>query len=332
MIKKASFKRKANIASFRPVCSYSNFQEYIEEVNNTEDGGTDVLIKQALVAVEGTFKDSDGRPHEFSPDRLETIAEHTNKALDTGVVVPVCTDHKKEFNNTVGSLGDNANAYTKVITEEDLPNPRAKHLVGKMGLFLQDVNIKAKDAISKVRDGIVTSVSMGLNLDPKDHRIVELSLVPIPAIPNMGLFQLGMNLEESDETAVTWEELETSEQTLDEMKEEYYQLVERLWKLLDNIYTSESADITDLTTLKQYVYTVLNGFSVRVLDVLGLSNVPDAPDPAQDASAMSADSSQAMGQAMAQDQAAPSNQPVSYSYQPKGLLLFNRPQHRIRNF
>jgi len=324
MIKKVSFKSKAKIASFRPVCTYSNFQEYMEEVVNPTDGEKDVLIKQALVAVEGTFKDSEGRPHDFNSDRLETIAEHTNKALDTGVIVPVCTDHKKDFNNTVGSLGDNANAYTKVITESDLPNPRAKHLLGKLGLFLQDVNIKAKDAIDKVRNGIVTSVSMGLNLDPKDHRIVELSLVPIAAIPNMGLFQQGLALGDSEETAISWEELETSEQTLDEIKEEYDQLAERLWKLLDNIYTSESADITDLTTLKQYVYTVLNGFSIRVLDALGLSDIPDASDPTKDANAMTADSAQAMSQTVAQDQVSPSTPPASYSYTPKGLLLFNR--------
>lgn len=333
--KVGNFSRPAKVVSFQPVCNYAHFEDFIEEVVVPAENGNgaeevEQLVKHALVAVEGTFKDSDGRPHDFSEERLNTIAEHTNKALDIGVTVPVCTDHKKEFNNTVGGLGENANAYTKIITEQDLPNPRAKHLLGKVGLFLDDVVIKAKDAMDKVKNGIVTSVSMGLNLDPQDHRIVELSLVPIPAIPNMGLFKFGMSPEETEETAFTWEELETSQQTLDELRDEYGELTEKLWKLLDNIYTSESADIGDLTTLKQYVYTALNGFSLRVLDVLGLTNVPDAVDPTQEAAAMSADQAQTMQQQTAQDVAAPAQQAV-YSYQ-KGLLHFAKNRKMVKYF
>lgn len=269
----------------------------------------DIVAKQALVAVEGSYKDSNGREHSFTSDRLTTIADHTNKALEKGVVVPLCTDHKKEFNNTVGSI--EGKAYTKIIEEKDLPNKKAKHLIGKTGLFLDGVHVKDPDAARKVKNGVVTSVSMGLNLDPTDHRLVELSLVPIPAIPNMGLFgftsALGnitnfginpsaMNAVDDDKNSFTWEDLETNQQTLDDLREEYDDLTEKLWNLLNNIYTSESAEITDVITLKQYVYAALNGFSIRVVDILGLSAIPDDP-----MGGVAQADTEAMQQTMAQD-------------------------------
>lgn len=290
---------------------FTNMEELSTEENITESE-SDILAKQALVAVEGSYKDSNGREHSFSPDRLETIAQHTNKALEKGVVIPLCTDHKKEFNNTVGSV--DGHAYVKRIEEKDLPNKKAVHLIGKTGLFLDNVHVKDEDAARKVKSGIVTSVSMGLNLDPTDHRLVELSLVPIPAIPNMGLFGVISEMKNmsnfalipsatntmDDNNIFTWEDLETNEQTLDDLKEEYDNLTEKLWKLLQNIYSSESADISDVNTLKQYIYTVLNGFSIRVVDTLGLSQVPDSPVPGEPG-ALSADQAMDMQQTQAQD-------------------------------
>lgn len=327
MKKYSSFSRPRNVAVFHPVCGYSNFNDIAEDivVENTATGEAkpEVLVKHALVAVEGSFKDSEGRPHDFSTDRLSTIADHTNKALDLGVTIPVCTDHKKEFDKTVGGLGDSAKAYTKVIEEQDLPNPRAKHLLGKVGLFLDDVVIKAKHAIDQVKQGVVTSVSMGLNLDPQDHRIVELSLVPIPAIPNMGLFAFGMN-SIGEGNAFTWEELETSEQSLDDLRDEYDDLSENLWRLLYNIYTSESADITDMLTLKQYVYTAINGFGIRVIDMLGLTEIEAQSGGAgmPDAASLNAEQQQMMQQAMIQDAQQNNPQQALYSTPKKGLLTF----------
>ncbi|MGL5923802.1 MAG: hypothetical protein ACRC32_12910 [Chroococcidiopsis sp.] len=229
----------------------------------------------------------------FSSDRLTTIAESTNAALEKGTVIPLCTDHKKEFGTTVGSI--EGRAYTKTIEESDLPNRKATHLIGKLGLFFNDVSIKARDAAEKVRDGIVTSVSMGLNLDPKDHRIVELSLVPIPAIPNMGLFSM---LDATKENAVTWEDLESSQQTLDDMREEYEELTESLWSLLNNVYTNEAIDITNIDTLKQYVLNALNGFSVRTIDMLGLTDTESA---SQDPGTLTSEQAQQMQQVQLQD-------------------------------
>lgn len=279
--------------------------------NLEEDGA---VVKRALVAVEGSFKDSNGVPHSFSNDRLASIAEYTNKALESGIPIPVCTDHNKTVENTVGSV--DGRAYTKVIEEADLPNSKAGHLVGKVGLFLDNVAIKAANAIDKVKNGIVTSVSMGLNLDKNDHRIMELSLVPIPAIPNMGLFAFGV---ENDNNIFTWEDYEYNEQTLDDLKEQYQELQETLWTILNNIYTSDVIDIEDVSTLQQYVYNALNGFSIRVVDLLGLTNASEQA-PVEHAGVETADQQLAAAQTQYNDVALPSTQ------------RYSRGKHSIANF
>jgi len=284
------------------------------------------LVRKALVAVEGAFKDSKGTEHVFSQERLNTIAEHTNRALGSGVDIPVCTDHQKTVANTVGNFGEGAEAFTKMITAEDLPNAKATHLIGKMGLFVNNVVLSSLDAIEKVKNKVVTSVSMGLNLDKNDHRIMELSLVPIPAIPNMGLFSVGNNGQ-----AFTWEELERNEQSIEDLKEDYTKLTDQLWTLINNVYTDESIDIANMEVLKQYLYTALNGFSVRALDLLGVKEEEVSGTPEEDAATQTADAAVQQASTQRQDMASPSA--ASYSKYTRQVAMFARAKKysRTRN-
>ena len=236
----------------------------------------------ALVATEGKFTDSTDVEHDFSIERLNTIVEHTNRAIDSGTVVPVCADHKKDIPNTIGSIG--GKAFTKVITAQDLPNANSVHLIGKVGMFLSGVKVAAAKGIEALRSG-VKSVSMGLNLDPSEHRIMELSLVPIPAIPNMGLFHKKVTDAMSKKAtanfagipdsgnAITWEELEANEQTIDDLQEEYQKICQNLWLLLKNAYDNDSVNIDSPEVLIQLVESQLNGFSLKIIDLLGLTQM-----------------------------------------------------------
>jgi hypothetical protein len=288
------------------------------------------LTKKALVAVEGSFEDSGGTTHTFSVDRLNTIADHTNAALESGNVIPVCKDHNKTFDSTVGAV--EGGAYTKVIEPTDLPNSKATHLIGKVGLFLEDVNIKANDAVSQVAHGIVNSVSMGLNLDPREHRIMELSLVPIPAIPNMGLFRhksASFSMDDNEDSqAFTWQDLEADSMAMEELEEQIEDLSEQLWKLLKNIYTSDAINITDINVLKQYVYSALNGYSIRVMDVLGLND--DAALAPQDSIAqMDVNAMQEQQMMQRSDISQPSMAPA-FSKPAKGLINFRKATPYLR--
>jgi hypothetical protein len=269
---KRKYSRKASKSVFYGTgCVNANF---FSNMGSSEPS----VIKKALVAVEGTFEDSVGNTHTFTKAKLDTISNHTNRALSSGTVIPVCKDHVKTVDNTVGKIS--GSSVVRPVTAEDLPNSSAHHLIGKNGLFFDGVAISDIDAATKVAAGTVTSVSMGLSLDPNDNRIMELSLVPIPAIPNMGLFSAPENKAISNfsdnffsDQALTWDDLESEQTNLDDLREEFDGLTDNLWALLNNIYNNDVVSITDVSTLQQYVFTALNGFGVRVVDMLGISEM-----------------------------------------------------------
>jgi hypothetical protein len=267
-------KTSPNIAYFKAPASRANF-----ELGQVLVSGTPIKDEYtALVATEGKFTDSTDVEHDFSVERLNTIVEHTNRAIDSGTVVPVCADHKKDIPNTIGSI--NGRAFTKVITEADLPNQNSKHLVGKLGMFLSGVKVAAAKGIEALRSG-VKSVSMGLNLDPNEHRIMELSLVPIPAIPNMGLFHkkvskaMTANFSGIPDSgnAVTWDELDANDQAIDDLQDEYNEICQKLWLLLKNAYDNDAINIDSPEVLLQLIYSQLNGFSVKIIELLGLTQL-----------------------------------------------------------
>jgi len=319
------YRKQREVSSVRfnsSLQSTANFDStgYIDIANFDSSNTDDALVKTVLIATPGEFKDSNGNKHKFTESRLDRIAKFTNLALENGKDVPLCKDHKKTVDFTIGKVG--GKAYTKVITESDLPNKRAKHLIGKVGLFMSDVIVTDKPAIEKIKSNTINSVSMGLNLDPDDERILEVSLVPIPAIDNMGMFGFGIN---NEDNAYTWDDLEANQQTLDDLKDEYNDLTDDLWTLLNNVYNSNAIQINDLPTLLQYVYSALNGFSTRVIDLLGLTNVEEQMNQATDPTNMpilNADEKQQMQQTQYQDLA--STNASQYSkYTRKSTANFN---------
>lgn len=326
----ASFKRassKRGVAYFNTNTATRTASFFDNFATPDEQG----ITKKALVAVEGSFEDSGGTTHTFSVDRLNTIADHTNAALDSGSVIPVCKDHDKTFDSTVGTV--EGAAYTKVIEPSDLPNSKSTHLIGKVGLFLEDVHIKASNAVNQVAQGIVSSVSMGLNLDPKEHRIMELSLVPIPAIPNMGLFRhksANFSMEENEDVqAFTWQDLEADSMAMEELEEQIEDLSDQLWKLIKNIYTSDAINISDIHVLKQYVYSALNGYSIRIMDVLGL-NDDAAMAPQESIGQMDANAMQEQQMMQRADIAQPSSAPAFGKSKTKGLINFRKAKPYLR--
>jgi hypothetical protein len=122
---------------------------------------------------------------------------------------------------------------------------------------------------------------MGLNLDPNEHRIMELSLVPIPAIPNMGLFHkkvskaMTANFSGIPDSgnAVTWDELDASDQAIDDLQDEYNEICQKLWLLLKNAYDNDAINIDSPEVLLQLIYSQLNGFSVKIIELLGLTQL-----------------------------------------------------------
>ena len=152
-------------------------------------------IKKGLIFYSTTddspHVDSRKVSHDFPPDKVIKLVENTNKHFETTEIgIPVLTEHQKNVNNVVGFIESPLEA--KVITEEYTKgNPKLKHLLGRIGVFVNDVKIKSSEIIEKMNQGLAKSVSAGIDLD--SFSIKELSLVALPAIPNVSLYSYNAN-------------------------------------------------------------------------------------------------------------------------------------------
>lgn len=159
----------------------------LKEVGNDDPNS---LTKEGLIFY-STLKDSphvDSRKvkHDFSPDKIYQLVENTNRHFDMSEVgIPVLTEHKKDVNNVVGFIESpvEARIIDEVYTKG---NPKLKHLLGRVGVFVKDVVIRTPEIIDRMKRGLAKTVSAGIDLD--SFSIKELSLVALPAIPNATLF------------------------------------------------------------------------------------------------------------------------------------------------
>lgn len=159
----------------------------LKEVENEDPNS---LTKEGLIF----YSTEDGKPHidsrkkahNFSPDKIYELVNNTNKHFDMSEIgIPVLTEHQKNINNVVGFIESPVEA--RVIDETYTKgNPKLKHLLGRVGVFVKDVVIKTPEIIDRMRRGLAKTVSAGIDLD--SFSIKELSLVALPAIPNATLY------------------------------------------------------------------------------------------------------------------------------------------------
>lgn len=219
------------------------------------------LAKRALILVEGIHKDSKKRTHKFDAERIEKIAENTNALFEKGGRIPLLEDHNKTMGSTIGDLA--SQVEVREITEDDLPEGKFKHLIGKLGIFADQILIKSKRAIEQAQEDLLSTISAGV--DVMDDVIREISVTPTPAIEGMRLFHRGDNAN----FALTWEELEKSKENFEEIEEQLKELNSTFAELVENIY---KADIEELEgySHNDLLIQALQEYVMRVSMVIGV--------------------------------------------------------------
>ncbi len=148
-----------------------------------------VLIKNALLLVEGSHKDNKGKVHEFPASRIQRIIDNSNSSVATGVEIPLMVDHSKELLNggelkKLGELDTDHYIECRIIQHRDLPNPKMRHLIGKLGAFGKFI---IRNRVRDVETGLIKLLSPGIDL--ASERIAEVSAVAFPAIHGPALFR-----------------------------------------------------------------------------------------------------------------------------------------------
>lgn len=264
------------------------------------------LSRPALIFVEGQHTDNKKRVHVFGRERVEELVRNTNAFLDKGGRLPFQRDHKKtqEFN-----LGDvESNLYTKEITADDLPNPKHKHLIGRLGVFVDKITAKGKHVVDQLISKSISTLSPGI--DPETKMFAEISATPLPAIIGPGIlfsqFGEGMDtdedlivfqaMEESKPSAspvipaakpeipvkaVSFEDLYAGRSNKEATEEKYYKLSNDLFLILSSLtsMSDEELQAKGVENPIQSAYDALEYFFTEVEETFQLVRPEDEEDP-----------------------------------------------------
>jgi methyl-accepting chemotaxis protein len=231
-----------------------------------------------LILVEGEHIDSKNRTHKFDKNRIKKIAEKTNTLFENGGNIPLLQDHIKTVDNTVGSL--ESPVWVELITDDNLPNKKAKHLIGKLGIFTDDIAIKTESAIEKVSKNIVKTISAGL--DVVTDTIREISLTSTPAIAGMSLYKsYDSEANFEDSSALTFDDLDNSNDEMNQIEEMFEDLTEKLWHVTKNIQTA-SEEILQGNNPYELQMQAIQDFTDRFIELIGMNEEENMQDEYED--------------------------------------------------
>jgi hypothetical protein len=238
------------------VC-YFNLPEVDSAFSINEDNS---ISKRGLLLAEGEWIDSKKRKHVFSRSRIKTIARNTNANFESGVRIPVLKDHVKTQDSAIGDL--NGVVTTRVIESEDLPMGKHRDLIGRLGIFAQDVKIKCVDSIKKIEQNLISTISPGIDI--VSNCIREISVTPTPAIPGMALFSLV-----GSKPILTWEDTLDRTSEINKIKEMFENLSDTFFEIVLNINTATEEDLNGKDPI-QLQEQALAEYVERVVELLGL--------------------------------------------------------------
>lgn len=223
------------------------------------------IVKQALIIVEGTHKDNRGRTHDFPAHRVQRIVDNTNVAVASGIEIPLMLDHAKELvsDGELKKLGElNSTVECRVISEQDLPNPKMRHLVGKLGAFAKFL---VKNRVDEVKSGLIKLLSPGIDL--ASDRIAEVSAVAFPAIHGPALFK---KAEDFAFFAVNYTEAKEQFGAIRRLKQEAQEGFDILFGVLRDIDALDENEAMGISrnALKR---KAAEDFYADLLEVLGLN-------------------------------------------------------------
>ncbi|RMG06251.1 MAG: hypothetical protein D6735_04225 [Acidobacteria bacterium] len=262
-----------------------------------------VLVRRALIFVEGDHTDSRMRGHSFDRERVIKIFNNTNKKLEQGGVIPVILDHDRSAKSVVGSI--QKPLVLRQIVEDDLKNlvngDKLSYLIDKIGIFSDEVILKDQSIIEAFLKDTVRTISPGIDL--RGDIIREVSIVATPSIPGLSLYS---NVDNNEDICYfninnsqgqtgnfmapytygmiyTLNEALAEKKKVDNEKSKFLETAEVLWDILVNIkkagYDENEALSLIVENLQQFVANVLQILNVSVEDnpqPMVASNVPVA--------------------------------------------------------
>lgn len=270
-------------------------------LKEVESENPNSLTKEGLIF----YSTEDGKPHidsrkkahNFSPDKIYELVSNTNKHFDMSEIgIPVLTEHQKNINNVVGFIESPVEA--RVIDETYTKgNPKLKHLLGRVGVFVKDVVIKTPEIIDRMKRGLAKTVSAGIDLD--SFSIKELSLVALPAIPNATLYSyhgskstpnmkkiknknllIAKGITNTSNYALSLEEALNESQSIEEQREEAMKIFSAFLKVVEDANQMDEEEMSSMGIQdpSEPIQSAVDDLSMRLTEMfLSAPEEPTAP-------------------------------------------------------
>lgn len=209
------------------------------------------LIKEGLLFYSSNpnepLVDSKGNAHTVTAEDIQALANNTNEYLKYTDIY-VFPDHDRDPAKAYGLISDSGCFEAKEITNDiATKHPKLKPLVGRWGLFCNNVKLIEESIVDKVSKGLSKSVSVGADLINKV--IKELSITSTPACAGASLFNsnksniTNFNMETQETTAVTLEEALQDDGEKERIEAEAMQLLDTFLDVVDNIASMSDEDL-----------------------------------------------------------------------------------------
>lgn len=206
------------------------------------------LVKEGLLFYSSTtaepLVDSKGNAHNVTPDDIKALAHNTNEYLKLTDIY-VFKEHDRDPETALGLISDSGCFEAKEITEDIATvHPKLKPLVGRWGLFCNNVKLVNENIIDKVSKGLSKSVSIGADLVNKV--VKELSITSTPAAAGSSLFSSNKTKITNfnvDTTAVTLEEAIQEKEDDEQLKSEAIELLCKFMAVVENIVAMSDEDL-----------------------------------------------------------------------------------------
>jgi hypothetical protein len=163
---------------------------YYRESNTALDE-CGVLVRPALLMVEGTVTDSQGQRTNYTRELIDAIVESSNTYLESNEI-KLFNDHEYSQESRIGCVTGKFSA--REINELDISENGDRSVIGKYAIFNDGLEIRSEDAIEQYHSGLLKELSVGIDLKGSmfgKNVIYEVSAVPFPAVESAHIYSKG---------------------------------------------------------------------------------------------------------------------------------------------
>ena len=161
--------------------------------SNTAINEQGVLVRPALLMIEGSIRDVLGQVTNYTRSLIDEIVEASN-AYAKSSEIKLFNDHDYSQSARIGSVTGAFSA--REITNVDIPENGDQSVIGKYAIFNDGLEIRSPDAIAQYHSGLLKELSIGVDLKGNlfgKKVIFEVSAVAFSAVEGAQLYAKNAN-------------------------------------------------------------------------------------------------------------------------------------------